>query len=82
MKNATPQGAITMLVPSDCKTQTIRICAVHQMVEVFPKLWAKDRFLTRSDAHSTAYARIEAACPLCLAAVQSQLRAQYPSLYT
>jgi hypothetical protein len=56
------------------------ICAMHQVVEVMPGVWQRDRALTRSQRSKNKFA--EAACPTCLQMAREVFQQQFPALYT
>jgi hypothetical protein len=72
-------GGHTMLIPESPTTQTLRLCSIHQTVEVLPGVWKFDRFFIRS--RSQNYEIEEAACPTCLRTARNALKKQFPALY-
>jgi hypothetical protein len=56
------------------------MCSIHQVVEVFPGMWKRDRALTRSQRSNHTFT--EAACPTCLQVAREAFQQQFPALYT
>ena len=68
-----------MLIPESPTTQTLRLCSMHQTVEVLPDVWKPHTFFRRS--RSRNYQVEEAACPTCLQTARDALKKQFPALY-
>jgi len=58
---------------------TVRLCSMHQTVEVLPGLWKPHPFFLR--AHRQHGYVEEAACPPCLQTARDALQQQFPALY-
>ena len=68
-----------MLIPESPTTQTLRLCSMHQTVEVLPGVWKLDKFFIRCGSQN--YQIEEAACPTCLQIARDALQKQFPALY-
>jgi hypothetical protein len=55
------------------------MCSIHQVVEVVPGMWKRDRFARQSPSHNTF---TEAACPICLQVARAAFQQQFPAFYT